>query len=152
MCPRLLKRLWKLIKIVWRKGVVPRGWQLAEGCFVPKEESAEGLHQFRSISLLSVEGKMYFSPLSKQISQFLLENHYIDTSVQKGGIPQSSGCLEHTGVISQLLKEAKEDRRNISRMVGLGECFWISASQTGAGNTQTVLYTRKDQEHHQEIL
>jgi hypothetical protein len=33
---------------------------------------------------------------------------------KNGGISQSSGCLEHTVVISQLLKEAKEDRGDIS--------------------------------------
>lgn len=33
---------------------------------------------------------------------------YIDTSVQKGGSPGMPGCLEHTGVVTQLIKEAHQ--------------------------------------------
>lgn len=38
----------------------------------------------------------------------LMKNKYIDTSVQKGGIPGVPGCLEHTGVVAQLIREARE--------------------------------------------
>ncbi len=113
-CPRLLKRLLNIIKAIWRKGTVPSCWQLAEGCYVPKEEDSNELSQFRKISLLSVEGKIYFSLLSRRITEYLLNNKYIDISVQKGGIPGSSGCLEHTSMISQLLREAKEDKGDLS--------------------------------------
>ncbi len=34
-----------------------------------------------------------------------MKNAYIDTSVQKGGIPGVAGCLEHTGVVTQLIRE-----------------------------------------------
>ena len=32
------------------------------------------------------------------------------TPLQKGGIPDMPGCIEHTGVVSQLLKDAKKDK------------------------------------------
>ncbi|XP_069133240.1 uncharacterized protein [Argopecten irradians] len=41
-CPKLLHRLWKLMKVVWRKGRIPSCWQAAEGCFVPKEKNSKG--------------------------------------------------------------------------------------------------------------
>ena len=44
-CPKLLVRLWKLLKVVWRKGVIPSCWQITEGCFVPKEENSKELNQ-----------------------------------------------------------------------------------------------------------
>ena len=44
----------------------------------------------------------------------MLKNNYIDTSVQKGGIPGLSGCLEHTRVVTQILREARESRRDFA--------------------------------------
>ena len=44
---------------------------------------------------------------------FVLANEYIDTSIQKGGIPGMSGCLEHTAVLSQLIREAKKEKKNL---------------------------------------
>lgn len=37
---------------------------------------------------------------------FFLKNDYTDTSVEKGGLPGMPGCMEHIGVVSQLLKDA----------------------------------------------
>lgn len=42
-----------------------------------------------------------------------MKNKYVDTSVQKGSIPGFSGCLEHTGVLNQLIWEAKESKGNL---------------------------------------
>lgn len=43
LCPKLLRRLWKLLKVVWRKGDVPTEWQRAEGIFVPKKEDSKDI-------------------------------------------------------------------------------------------------------------
>ncbi|RXN04865.1 hypothetical protein ROHU_009462 [Labeo rohita] len=39
---------------------------------------------------------------------------YIDTAIQKGGIPGFSGCLEHTGVLSQMIRETKASNGNLT--------------------------------------
>ncbi|KAK0134731.1 Retrovirus-related Pol polyprotein from type-2 retrotransposable element R2DM [Merluccius polli] len=96
-CPKLLHRLWKILKGVW----------------IPKEEDSKNISQFRIISLLSVEGKIFFSIIAKRLALFLLKNGYIDTSVQKGGIPGVPGCLEHRGVVTQLLREARENKGDL---------------------------------------
>ena len=44
----------------------------------------------------------------------MTENGYIDTAIQKGGIPGFSGCLEHTGVLSQMIREAKASKGNLT--------------------------------------
>ena len=41
-------------------------------------------------------------------------NSYVDTSVQKGGVPGFSGCVEHTSVISQLINEAKVNKKDLA--------------------------------------
>ncbi|CAC5377986.1 unnamed protein product [Mytilus coruscus] len=106
-CPKILKHLWRLLKVVWRKGKIPSCWQKAEGCFIPKEEKSEDITQFRTISHLNVEGKIFFSIMARRMTSYMTDNNYVDTSVQKGGIPGFSGCIEHTSTISQLIQEAK---------------------------------------------
>ena len=44
----------------------------------------------------------------------MLANRYLDTSVQKGGTTGVSGCIEHTGVLRQLIREAREDKGDLS--------------------------------------
>lgn len=63
---------------------------------------------------MNTDGKIFFSILNRRLADFLLKNEYIDTSVQKGGVPGISGCMEHIGVVLQLLKEAKANRGDIA--------------------------------------
>ena len=113
-CPALLSHLWKILRVIWRRGRVANQWRCAEGVWIPKEENSKTIEQFRTISLLSVEGKIFFSILSRRLTEFILQNEYVDTSVQKGGIPGVPGCLEHTGVVTQLIREARESKGDLA--------------------------------------
>lgn len=93
-CPLLLKRLLKLLSTLWKKKLEPGLWTLAEGCFMPKELNSTRLNQFREISLLDVEGKIFWSIIAKRLTAYLLTNEFINPIVQKGGVPGYSGCLE----------------------------------------------------------
>ncbi|CAC5401202.1 unnamed protein product [Mytilus coruscus] len=48
------------------------------------------------------------------MTKYMVENSYIDTSMQKGGIAGFSGCVEHTSVLSQLIHEAKTGKKNLT--------------------------------------
>ena len=113
-CPKLLKLLWKILRVIWKKECVPTAWQRAEGCFVPKGENSLAINQFRTISLLSVECKIFFAILSKRMTNYMLANEYLDVSVQKGGVPGFSGCVEITSVLTQLIREAREGKGDLS--------------------------------------
>nr|BAC82598.1 reverse transcriptase [Takifugu rubripes] len=113
-CPKLLVRFWKIMKVIWRRGRVTTQWRSAEGVWIPKEEDASKIEQFRIISLLCVEGKIFFKIVSQRLTDFLLKNNYIDTSVQTGGIPGVPGCLEHNGVVTQLIREAHESKGELA--------------------------------------
>ena len=113
-CPRLTVMLWKIIQKVWKRGEIVASWKQAEGCFIPKKDEATTVDQFRTISLLNVEGKICLAVLATRITQFWLDNKYIDTSVQKGGVPGVSGCLEHTSAVSQQIQEAKENHGDLA--------------------------------------
>ncbi|XP_052238470.1 uncharacterized protein LOC127849759 [Dreissena polymorpha] len=112
--PKLLRRRWLLLRAVWKKGSVPECWQAAEVYFAPKKKHLKNVKQFRNISLLSVEGKIFFSILARRLSIYMTTNTYIDTSVQKVGIPGFSGCVEHTSALTQLLYEARINKMNLT--------------------------------------
>ncbi|KAI8490806.1 hypothetical protein Bbelb_315990 [Branchiostoma belcheri] len=112
MCPKTLRVLWKLMQVAWRKKCVPVSWRRAGGVLIPKERVSSTIDQFRNISLLNVEGKLFFTILAKRLTSFLLSNSYIDTQVQKAGIPGFPGCIEHANTIwrqIQLARSRKED-------------------------------------------
>ncbi|GFN78864.1 reverse transcriptase [Plakobranchus ocellatus] len=86
---------------------------IAEGVYIPKEQDSRGINQFRPISLLNVEGKIFFSVMASRLTKYLTENGYINTSVQKGGNPGVSGCLEHATMIWEAIQRAKSEKLNL---------------------------------------
>ncbi|GFO39304.1 reverse transcriptase [Plakobranchus ocellatus] len=85
----------------------------AEGVYIPNEQDSRGINQFRPISLLNVEGKIFFSVMASRLTKYLTENGYINTSVQKGGIPGVSGCLEHATMIWEAIQRTKSEKLNL---------------------------------------
>lgn len=65
--PQLLLHLWKILRVIWRRGWVAK-WRCGEGVWIPKEKKSTAISQFRSISLLSVERKIFISILSTTTS------------------------------------------------------------------------------------
>ena len=112
-CPNVAKLLWGYLKELWKKNIISDAWREAEGVFIPKEDGAETVEKFRTISLLNVEGKLFFSLKADRITDFLIKNRFINSSIQKGGIPKVSGCLEHAAILSQLIREAKKEKKNL---------------------------------------
>ncbi|TWW81809.1 hypothetical protein D4764_01G0016240 [Takifugu flavidus] len=139
-CPKLLVRLWKIMKVIWRRVRVTTQWWPAEGVWIPKEEDASNIEQFRIISLLCVEGKIFFKIVSQWLTDFLLKNGYIDTSVQKGGVPGVPGCLEHMGVVSQLIREARESRGDLATL-------WLDLSNAYGSIPHKLVQTALTRHH-----
>ena len=75
-CPKLVRRLWKLLRVLWRKGEVANQWKKADGVMIPKEENVSALSQYRTLSLLSVEGKIFFSIVANKLTSYLLATAY----------------------------------------------------------------------------
>jgi len=111
--PGLARQLFLYLKGLWKNKVISKSWRKAEGIFIPKEDGATSVEKFRTISLLNVEGKLYFALWSDRLVTYTLSNKYIDTSIQKGGVPGVSGCMEHTAILSQLIREAKAEKKSL---------------------------------------
>ena len=112
-CPGVAKLLWQYLRGMWKNNLISEKWRRAEGIFIPKEDGATEVEKYRTISLLNVEGKLYFALRADRLLQFSLANKYIDTSVQKGGVPGISGCLEHTSILSTLIREARAEKKDL---------------------------------------
>lgn len=138
-----------IFRVIWKTGKVPQQRKYAEGVWIPKEENARNLEQFRTISLLSVESKTFFKILSNCLMEFLLKNTYIDTSVQKGEVPEVPGCIEHTGVVTQLIWEAQESRGDLcSTVAGPRQRLWINSTQAGGIVPEQIPRPREDLQSH----
>jgi len=78
-CEWLRRRLWKLLKAVRRGNRLPDEW-----LSLFPEENSLSIKQFCTISLLNLEGKIFFGILASRLTTFLLSKKYIDTSVLLG--------------------------------------------------------------------
>lgn len=74
--PGVLRYLWRLMRIVWQKGIIPRVWWRAGGVLIPKEEGATDISQFRPVCLLNAEGKIFFSVIAERLATYLEKNKY----------------------------------------------------------------------------
>ena len=111
--PKTLYLLHSLIQRAWSSATVDNEWKKAEGVYIPKEKDSKGLNQFRPISLLNVEGKIFFSIMASRLTEFVMSNQYVDISVQNGGIPGVPGCIEHTSMIWEAIQRAKRSRLSL---------------------------------------
>ena len=68
------------MKIVWKKQSIPKAWRRAGGIFIPKERDSVEINQFRPISLLNVEGKVFFSVVARRLTSYFEKNRVIDTT------------------------------------------------------------------------
>ena len=112
-CPNVLKRLHKILRGAWSSLKISEQWMSADGVYIPKEQISTETNQFRPISLLNVEGKIFFSVMASRLTKYVTENGYINTSVQKGSIAGVSGCLEHATMIWEAIQRAKSEKLNL---------------------------------------
>ena len=124
-CLTVLEQLVCLLQRAWREGFVAQEWCLADGVWIPKEENSIGVGSFRPISLLNIQGKIFFGVIARQMTSFLLQNKYINTSVQKAGIPGFPGCLEHAQMIWNSLMTAKREKKELHIVwLDLATAYW----------------------------
>ena len=113
-CDRLRHKLFLLLRELWEKEGLVDDWCNAEGIYLPKEENSEAIGDFRPISILNVDGKIYMGIIAKRTVDYLQSNGYINESVQKAGIPGIPECIEHAYSIWDIIQEAKKNRKDLN--------------------------------------
>ena len=71
----------------------PDNCRYFEGVYIPKVEGDIGPSEGRPISLGNGQGKIYMAILAKRVTAYVLQNKYVDTSVQKGGVSKVKDAL-----------------------------------------------------------
>lgn len=117
------------------KWILKSQWRIAEGLWVPKEEEN--------------------SMLSPSSSRCIAKNSYIDMAVQKCEILGMPGCLEHTGMVMQLMRQERTDCPSESVMAQPGECSQLHSTQACAvqdimslAKSETSLHDDRDWHYH----
>ena len=115
-CTKLSSLVFNIMEGVRRGGVIPLRWRIAEGFFLPKVDKPDvkNLGDFRTISLMNVEAKLFWSMVSSRLYKHLvISNNIIDTSMQKGSIQKMAGVWEHTAMVWEGLKDARKRRKSM---------------------------------------
>ena len=113
-CNKLRDSLYGLLWNLWQDKEMVEDWGRAEGVYLPKEQNAERIDQFRPISIINVACKIYMGILARRTVAYLQGNGYVDESVQKAGVPGIPGCIEHAFTIWDAIQEAKKTNGNLN--------------------------------------
>ena len=112
MCPRLLIILLSIMNRIWSEKVIPRCWQCGLIVLIAKSDDLSSPGEFRPIALLNAEGRLFSTLLGWRLSEYMSENGYIDTTIQKGFMERIAGCIEHSETVHQAMLDAHLNKRN----------------------------------------
>ena len=118
-CPKINKFLFKIFLSCMNKGIIPLQWRSAKEIYIPKVKppTEHNISDFRPIALLNVEGKLFFSLVSRRLETHLISsNKFINKSVQKGCMEKVPGCWEHISMAWAALKEAKSKNLSLAKI------------------------------------
>ena len=97
-CPSLVHALFDLYNLCWQTSTVPQAWKTATIRLIAKgsaKDDPSSPSNFRPIALTSCIGKIFTSILKSRWSTYMLENEYLDPSIQKAFMKATPGCTEH---------------------------------------------------------
>lgn len=117
-CPELLCQLWKIIGVIWCRWRVANQWRCAEGVWIPKEENSRHIKQLCTISLLSVEGEIFY------------------ICAERGGSRSTWMLGAYWCCYTTHLRSTGGKRRSGCPVVGPYQRLWVHATQTGRDCTE----------------
>lgn len=115
-CPALILFLHLLVIKIWEACEIADDWAQALISLLKKgspEEDLDVVSEFRPITIAATMGKIVLSVVSDRLQRFLVKNSFIPRQVQKGFLSGVPGCIEHTFMLFEALKEAKREKRQI---------------------------------------
>ena len=120
-CPSLMPALLHLFNHCWSTQTVPKAWKVGVIHLLGKKKAEEDPSQpshFRPIALTSCVGKVFTSLLKQRWLSYMMENRYLNTSVQNAFIDNVPGCTEHHLKLLSIISEAQRKHKSLS-------VFWL---------------------------
>jgi hypothetical protein len=115
-CPAALEGLYGIAIRVWKECSTADDWAQAFMALLKKGDLLADLDvvsEFRPITMTATAGKIFLSILADRLQHYMVKNSFIPRSMQKGFLSGVAGCVEHTFVLNEAMKEAKEHTRQI---------------------------------------
>ena len=94
-------------KIILEDYHAPLIWCKGDLRLIHKDGDAGSPENLRPIALTSTVGKLFHKILAFRLEKYLIDNHWIDSKVQKGFLSGISGVLEHILSINGIIENAK---------------------------------------------
>ena len=87
LCPQICSFLFRIFRSCVKNCVVPIQWRVAKEVYIPKSKTSdESYIKDLSHRATYVEGKLFFSLISKRIEDHVVKNNgFLNKSIQKGG-------------------------------------------------------------------
>lgn len=92
---------------------LPLSWAIALGVLVFKDGLPSIVSNFRPIMMADCSGKLFFTNVARQLETFVVVNGFIDRSKQKGFLSKVAGCIEHTFMLQEALRDSKSHYRQL---------------------------------------
>ena len=64
-------------------------------------------------SRCSMWKEKFFAIMASRLTQYVMSNRYLDTTIQKGGVAGVPGCIEHTTMIWESIQQARRNRLSL---------------------------------------
>ena len=112
-CPDIRRFLYWIFRRVWKEHTVPQSWKVGRQVLIPKSNDTSKPGLMRPITVLNVEGRLFFTLYQQRLCSFMIANHYMKAQVQKAFLPGVAGCVEHATIHSEMFKDAKQSQRAI---------------------------------------
>jgi len=112
----MLRALHKLGCRIWKKCNTAEDWCQAFIVLLKKGDLFKDLDvvsEFRPICITATAGKIFMSILADRIQDFMVKNLYIPRKIQKGFLSGVAGCVEHSYMLFEALRDAKLQRTQI---------------------------------------
>ena len=116
-CPSLAPALVDLFNCCWTTATIPSAWKTAAIKLIGKStapEDATTPSNFRPIALTSCTGKLFTTILKNRWLEHMLDNGYLDRSIQKAFMRATPGCTEHHSKLATILSEARRKHKSLA--------------------------------------
>ena len=94
-------------------------WQSVKEIYIPKvnPSTAHNIPDFCPIALLNVEGKLFFSLVSRRLEKHLIRtSKFINKSVQKGCMEKVYQCWKYISMVWEAQKDTKSKKLSLATM------------------------------------